>query len=90
MRKTEARRDNDWLRAGNADVQQQALQDFAKARTARFASGFGEPTWRRKHAHEGFHVIGTDRVPESRPDGTSKLNTKTGRQVMGRSAVKRI
>jgi hypothetical protein len=27
---TEARRDNAWLRAGNADVQQQALKGFAK------------------------------------------------------------
>ncbi|MFF9487230.1 RNA-guided endonuclease InsQ/TnpB family protein [Streptomyces sp. NPDC014676] len=85
---TEARRENAWLAAGNADVQQQALQDFAKARNARFTSGFGEPTWRRKHVHEGFRVIGTDRVPESHPDGTPKLNAK-GRQVMGRSVVVR-
>ncbi|MFI5568052.1 RNA-guided endonuclease InsQ/TnpB family protein [Streptomyces sp. NPDC051740] len=85
---TEARRDNDWLAAGNADVQQQALQDFARARTARFASGFGEPTWRRKHVHEGFRVIGTDRVPVCHPDGSPKLNAKGG-QVMGRSVVVR-
>ncbi|MEF9907370.1 RNA-guided endonuclease InsQ/TnpB family protein [Streptomyces sp. P9-A2] len=85
---TEARRDNDWLRAGNADVQQQALKDFARAKAARFASGFGEPTWRRKHMHEGFRVIGTDRVPESHPDGSPKLNAR-GRQVMGRSVVVR-
>ena len=45
---TEARRDNAWLRAGNADVQQQALKDFSKAKNARFTSGFGEPAWRRK------------------------------------------
>jgi len=63
---TEARRDNAWLRAGNADVQQQALKDFAQARNARFASGFGEPTWRRKYRHEGFRVIGTDRGPSTR------------------------
>ncbi|MDC0769988.1 hypothetical protein [Streptomyces sp. HD] len=31
---TEARQENEWLRAGNADVQQQALKDFAKARAA--------------------------------------------------------
>ncbi|GAA2279943.1 RNA-guided endonuclease TnpB family protein [Streptomyces atrovirens] len=83
---TEARRDNDWLRAGNADVQQQALQDFARARNARFTSGFGEPTWRRKHVHEGFRVIGTDRVPEFEADGSPKLNAR-GRQVMGRLVV---
>ncbi len=34
---TEARRDNEWLAAGNADVQQQALKDFGKARTAEYA-----------------------------------------------------
>ncbi|MFE2585084.1 RNA-guided endonuclease InsQ/TnpB family protein [Streptomyces sp. NPDC059378] len=84
---TEARRENAWLAAGNADVQQQALKDFAAAKNARFTSGFGEPTWRRKHTHEGFRVIGTDRVLESGPDGSPKLNARTGRQVMGRSVV---
>ncbi|MCI3276602.1 RNA-guided endonuclease InsQ/TnpB family protein [Streptomyces cylindrosporus] len=84
---TEARRDNEWLAAGNADVQQQALKDFAKAKSARFASGFGEPTWRRKHRHEGFRVIGTDRVPEYHADGAPLVNAKTGRRVMGRSVV---
>ena len=83
---TEARRENAWLAAGNADVQQQALKDFAKAKSARFTSGFGEPTWRKKHVNEGFRVIGTDRVPEFGPDGSPKLNGM-GRQVMGRSVV---
>ncbi|MGW1618560.1 RNA-guided endonuclease InsQ/TnpB family protein [Streptomyces sp. NPDC002172] len=83
---TEARRENEWLAAGNADVQQQALKDFAVARNARFTSGFGEPTWRRKHVHEGFRVIGTGRVPEFDLDGSLKLNAR-GRQVMGRSVV---
>ncbi|WP_329301438.1 hypothetical protein OG410_26555 [Streptomyces sp. NBC_00659] len=78
---TEARRDNAWLAAGNADVQQQALKDFAKAKNAMFASGFGEPTWRRKHVHEGFRVIGTDRIGEFEADGSPKLNAR-GRQVM--------
>lgn len=86
---TEARRENEWLAAGNADVQQQALKDFANARSARFTSGFGEPTWRRKHVHEGFRVIGSDRVPEYEADGAPKLNAKTGKQVMGRSVVVR-
>ncbi|MFE2582617.1 zinc ribbon domain-containing protein [Streptomyces sp. NPDC059378] len=81
----EARRGNPWLAAGNADVQQQALKDFAAAKNARFTSGFGEPTWRRKHTHEGFRVIGTDRVPAFGADGSPTLNAKTGRQVMGRS-----
>ena len=51
---TEARRDNEWLAAGNADVQQQALKDFAKAKNARFTSGFGEPTWRKKYRARGL------------------------------------
>ncbi|WP_326718364.1 transposase [Streptomyces sp. NBC_00243] len=84
---TEARRDNEWLRAGNADVQQQALKDFAQAKNARFTSGFGEPTWRRKYVHEGFRVIGTDRVLEFEADGSPQRNSKTGKQVMGRSVV---
>ncbi|WP_406835531.1 RNA-guided endonuclease InsQ/TnpB family protein [Streptomyces sp. AHU1] len=84
---TEARRENAWLGAGNADVQQQALRDFARAKNAVFASGFGEPTWRRKHVHEGFRVIGTDRVEEFEADGSPKLNAKTGKQVTGRSVV---
>ncbi|MFD9279448.1 RNA-guided endonuclease InsQ/TnpB family protein [Streptomyces mirabilis] len=83
---TEARRENEWLAAGNADVQQQALKDFATAKNARFTSGFGEPTWRRKHVHEGFRVIGTGRVPEFESDGSPKLNAKS-KQVMGRSVV---
>lgn len=85
-RLTEARRENEWLAAGNADVQQQALKDFATAKNARFTSGFGEPTWRRKHVHEGFRVIGTGRVPEFEPDGSPKLKAKS-KQVMGRSVV---
>ncbi|WP_437114307.1 RNA-guided endonuclease InsQ/TnpB family protein [Streptomyces canus] len=84
---TQARCESEWLREGNADVQQQALKDFAKAKNARFTSGFGEPTWRKKSLHEGFRVIGTDRVPECEADGSPKLNAKTGKQVMGRSVV---
>jgi transposase len=84
---TEARRENEWLGAGNADVQQQALKDFARAKNAKFTSGFGDPTWRKKFRHEGFRVIGTDRVPECNADGSPKLNAKTGRQILGRSVV---
>ncbi|RZB19503.1 transposase [Streptomyces sp. F001] len=83
---TEARRDNEWLRAGNADVQQQALKDFTKAKNAKFTSDFGEPTWRKKYVHEGFRVIGTDRLPEFESDGSPRQNAK-GKQVMGRSVV---
>lgn len=65
----------------------QALKDFAQAKARKFDSGFGEPTWRKKHKHEGFRVIGDDRVPEFNADGSPKLNPKTGKQVMGRSVV---
>ncbi|MGJ3560985.1 helix-turn-helix domain-containing protein [Streptomyces sp. INA 01156] len=82
---TEARRNSAWLRAGNAEVQQQALQDFARAKAARFASGFGEPTWRKRFVHEGFRVIGTDRSRS--PSGRHPRLNARGRQVMGRSVV---
>ncbi|MFD4530009.1 RNA-guided endonuclease TnpB family protein [Streptomyces sp. NPDC058470] len=74
------------MRTGNVDVQQQALKDFATAKNAWFTSGFGEPTWRKKYQHEGFRVIGTDRVPAYQLDGTAMVNAK-GRQVMSRSVV---
>ncbi|MFE2567224.1 hypothetical protein [Streptomyces mirabilis] len=69
-------------------MQQQALKDFARAKTAKFTSGFGEPRWRKKYVHEGFRVIGTDSVPEFEADGSPKLNAK-GTQVIGRSVVVR-
>ncbi|GAA2124038.1 transposase [Glycomyces algeriensis] len=81
---TEARAASKWLREGNAEVQQQALRDFDQAVSQRFVSGRGEPTWRKRHQHEGFRVIGTDRLPAFAADGSPKLNTK-GQQVMSRS-----
>ncbi|MER6014302.1 RNA-guided endonuclease InsQ/TnpB family protein [Streptomyces bluensis] len=84
---TEARRENEWLRAGNQTVQVQALKDFAQAKARKFDSGFGEPTWRKKYRHEGFRVIGDERIPEFNADGTPRLNPKTGNQVMNRSVV---
>jgi putative transposase len=83
-RLTEARRENDWLRSGNVAVQQQALKDFQQARRRVFDSGHGRPTWRKRYQHEGFRVIGTDRVAAFEADGTPKLNAK-GKQVMSRS-----
>jgi len=81
---TEARATSEWLREGNVEVQQQALRDFDQAVTRRFTSGFGEPTWRKRYRHEGFRVIGSDRVPAFAADGTPKLNSK-GKQVISRS-----
>ncbi|GAB4006113.1 hypothetical protein GCM10029992_55880 [Glycomyces albus] len=81
---TEAGAASEWLRDGNAVIQQQALRDFDQAVQRRFKSGFGEPTWRKKFRHEGFRVIGTDSVPAFGADGAPKLNAK-GKQVMSRS-----
>lgn len=81
---TQARREFEWLRDVPLVVQVQALRDFAKAKTARFQSGFGEPTWRRKYRHEGFRIIGDGCAPAFAPDGTPRLNPKTGKQVMNR------
>jgi transposase len=53
---TEARAENEWLGAGSVNVQQQALRDFWQARQRFFKSGFGHPTWRKKHKNEGFRI----------------------------------
>lgn len=80
---TEARAACDWFAVWNADVCQQALQDYQHARNAFFQSGFGHPSWRKKYRNEGFRVIGTGRVPSYNPDGTPELNRK-GTQVRNR------
>jgi len=56
---TEARGESEWLRSGSVNVQQQALRDFWQAKSAFFKSGFGHPTWRRKHHDEGFRITDT-------------------------------
>ena len=56
---TEARGESEWLRSGSVNVQQQALRDFWRAKSAFFKSGFGHPTWRRKHHDEGFRITDT-------------------------------
>jgi putative transposase len=53
---TDARADNEWLRNGSVNVQQQALRDFWKAKTAFFKSGFGHPSWRKKGCSDGFRI----------------------------------
>src|ERR1035441_7771657 len=59
---TEARQASDWLRSGPVNVQQQALRDFWRAKTAFFKSGFGHPTWRRRYRDEGFRITDTCEV----------------------------
>ncbi|WP_250575422.1 helix-turn-helix domain-containing protein, partial [Nonomuraea sediminis] len=45
---TEARADNEWLRAGSITVQQQALKDFAQAMANFFGKTHRKPTWRKR------------------------------------------
>lgn len=78
---TEARRASEWLRETPIVVQQQALNDYTKARAAFFTSGFGRPTWRKRFRSEGFRIIGGRRVPAVNADGTPLVNVKTGKQV---------
>ncbi|MEU4608203.1 transposase [Kribbella sp. NPDC023972] len=70
---TEARADNDWLRAGSQMVQQQALRDFDQAVARFFAGTHRRPTWRKAGQHEGFRVVG----PQA--SRTEKLSRKWGR-----------
>ncbi|MFL1382247.1 RNA-guided endonuclease InsQ/TnpB family protein, partial [Nocardiopsis protaetiae] len=73
-----------WVASGNAEVQQQALRDFDQALVNFFNGTHGYPKRRKKHRHEGFRVIGTDRVPARTADGEPVLNAK-GKQVMSRA-----
>lgn len=52
----QARAEFDWLAGGSSSVQQQALRDFDRAVAAYFAGTHRRPSWRRKHADEGFCV----------------------------------
>src|SRR5271165_6059105 len=57
---TAARKDHPWLAAGSQTVQQQALRDFARARTAFFDPGdpARRPGWRKAGRDEGFRITG--------------------------------
>lgn len=55
----EARQAFGWLWDGSSSVQQQALRDFDRAAAGFFNCTPRRPTWRRKHAHEGFCVRDT-------------------------------
>ncbi|MCI2416290.1 transposase [Saccharopolyspora sp. K220] len=63
-----------------------STQGLRPAKTRFFQSGFGHPSWRKKHWHEGFRIIGTDRVPAANLDGSPVLNGE-GKQVMHRRVV---
>ena len=53
---TQARADNEWLRAGSTVVQQGALRDVDKAFANFFAGRAGYPKWRKASATQGFVV----------------------------------
>ncbi|KAB8195941.1 transposase [Nonomuraea phyllanthi] len=54
---TEARAENEWLRAGSIIVQQQALKDFAQAMSNFFAGTHRRPSWRKRGQGEGFRIV---------------------------------
>ena len=72
---TAARAEHVWLRAGSQTVQQQALQDFARAMAAFFnpESPARRPTWRKAGRHEGFRIVGRGRQWDMR-----RLSRKVG------------
>ena len=60
---TQARAEHKWLAAGSQMVQQQALRDFAQARTAFLdpRNKARRPTWRKAGRDEGFRIVGKRR-----------------------------
>jgi putative transposase len=60
---TQARAEHAWLAAGSQMVQQQALRDFAHARTAFLdpRNPAWRPTWRKAGRDEGFRIVGKRR-----------------------------
>jgi putative transposase len=57
---TAARAEHPWLAVGSQTVQQQALRDFAQARTAFVdpANPARRPGWRKAGRDEGFRIVG--------------------------------
>ena len=73
---TEARAENDWLRAGSQTVQQQALRDFSQAVTNFYNGTHRRPTWRKAGVHEGLRVVG------SQAQRVERLSRKWGRVLV--------
>ncbi|TDO62641.1 putative transposase [Kribbella sp. VKM Ac-2571] len=73
---TEARADNEWLRAGSQTVQQQALRDFDQAVMNFFGGTHRRPTWRKAGMHEGFRIVG------AQAQRVEKLNRKWARVLV--------
>jgi putative transposase len=73
---TAARAAHPWLAAGSQTVQQQALRDFAQARTAFLdpRNPARRPTWRKAGRDEGFRIVGK----RGRHWEVRRLSRKTG------------
>ena len=71
---TAARAEHAWLAAGSQMVQQQALQDFARAMAAFFdpQNPAGRPSWRKAGRDEGFRGVAVN------PERVRRLSRKTG------------
>jgi transposase len=69
---SEARAACDWLAAGSAIVQQQALRDFAQAMAKSFNQTHGRPSWRKAGRHEGFRIVAV------KPGHVRRLSRKVG------------
>jgi putative transposase len=70
---TEVRAEHQWLAAGSATVQQQALRDFAQAMQYFFAGTHRRPSWRKAGMNEGFRQVGL------KPNQVEKINGRYGR-----------
>lgn len=71
---TEARAESEWLAAGSAVVQQQALKDFAQAMCNFFKKTHRRPTWRKRGRREGFRIVG----PRGRTWDVRRLSRHAG------------
>jgi putative transposase len=71
---TEARAEFDWLAAGSAVVQQQALKDFAQTMGNFFGKTSRRPTWRKRGRAEGFRIVG----PRGRAWDVRRLSRRVG------------
>ena len=73
---TQARTEYPWLAQGSQTVQQQALQDFARAMAAFFdpRNPARRPSWRKAGRHEGFRIVGQ----RGRQWNVRRLSRKTG------------
>ncbi|MEV7014115.1 transposase [Streptosporangium sp. NPDC051022] len=69
---TEARAENDWLRAGSIVVQQQALKDFAQAMANFYGRTHKRPTWRKRGRGEGFRIVAV------KPGDVRRLSRRVG------------